>query len=701
MNLLFSISSDISLWFLLLIIPAAIYIVYLFYRNDTSLSEMPPLLKKTAKVLRMLILIFIAILILSPFIRWYKTEIKKPLIVIAIDQSQSISIHQNFHTQRKQIHNFIQSISQIFPEKFNIKILSFGTLVRPFDTLQFIDKRTNISEIIQYVQSQYEFDNLSALILFSDGNFNSGINPLYLSKPISFPIYSILLGDTTIKKDIYIDKILYNPNQFAGINIKIQVQVKAFLLAGNQASIKLLKNKEIIEQKQLNITSSNYFSTITFTDYAEKSGTYTYEVQIDTLPGELLRDNNKKTAIVHVSNQKQNIAIVTTFPHPDVGALFTALETNPAWKIQILNPEKALDSIDIWNAIILYQLPTFQHNASQLFKKISEKQIPVLNIIGSQTQLNLLSTWFPYTLISQSKSGQFEDAFVHWDNTDNILNITQDIKETFEQFPPLLVPFGDYKIPENSQIVLFQKIKQIKTTKPIVVTSEWQSGNKCILLYGEGIFRWRMSEYYLKQQHTYFTTFFNKLMLYLISKQRKERFIVLHKPIYNEGENILIEAELYNKMYEPISDAEISFSIRSKERSDQYSFYFEKNRPFYILNIRSLPSGEYVWMAQTKYGGEQFSRKGTFLIQPHNVELQDYVSNHNLLKQLSLRTNGKVIPIDSLQFLPLIIEQNPTIVPVSDVEETFTSLINLNWLLLPLVILLAIEWFLRRFFGSI
>ena len=595
----------------------------------------------------------------------------------------------------------MQNVPSTLSNVFNVRILSFGKEVRNFDSLHFADNQTNISEVINYTQHQFEFDNLAAMLIISDGNFNTGHNPLYMPQPITFPIYTTPLGDTTTRKDLYIDKIVYNSNQYTGINIKLQAQIKAFLLAGNRCTIKLYKDKKLIDQKTLQINSQNFFQTVTFTDFAEKPGTYTYQFVVDSLAGEFLYENNKKTAVVHVSSQKQHIAIVSSFPHPDVGTLYTLLETNPAFEVVLTTPEKALDSIDQWHAIILYQLPNNQSNSTALLKKIGEKQKPVLLVLGSQTVLSSLNSWFTTPLIVQTKAGQFEDAYIHWDNTENILNVSQDLKETFELYPPLLVPFGEYKIPENSVIVAAQKIKQIKTSKPLIFVTEWQQGNKCMVICGEGFFRWRMSEYLQKQQHTFVTTFFNKMMLYLLSTQKKERFIVHHKPVFNEGENILFEAELYNKIYEPIADAEIQLQIESVERNENYNFYFDKNQPFYALSIRSLPAGEYKWIAQTRYNSELFKQKGAFIIQPYNAELQDYISNHALLKQLSLRTGGELIPIDSLNHLDKYLSKHDNMVPISNTEESYTSIINIKWILFLIILLISAEWFLRRFYGSL
>lgn len=700
MNLLLKIISEVSLWYFLLIIPIVVYLVLYFYKNDISLGEMPIWAKKISKTLRTLAIILSLLLLLSPLFQWFVTEVKKPVVVIAVDNSQSVSISNLFPQQKIEIEAFISDIKKKYSEYFNLQFYSFGSNVQPLDSLMFNDNRTNISAIIQHVQNEYEFENLGALILISDGNYNTGQNPLYLNQALPFPIYTVPLGDTTTQADVYIEKLLYNPHQFLGNNIRIQANIKANLLSGKKTQVKLYRNNDLIDKIPLNITSNQFYSTVSFTIFEEKTGIYKYTIAIDSTANEFLYQNNEKTAVIHISDQKQNIAIVSSFPHPDVGVLLSSLETNPSFNVYISQPEKIIDSLHKLHAIILYQIPNLKTNSSLLLKSISEKQIPTLFILGTQSDFNSFNQLFYSQVIIQPKASQFEYAYMNLNLPDNLFNLSNDLKETFELFPPLYAPFGTYKLPENSEIIAYQRIKQIETTIPLVAFSEWQQNNKCGIIFGEGIFRWRMSEYFHKQQHTYLNTFLNKMMLYLLSKQKRERFIVRHKTIYNDGEVITLDAELYNKIYEPISDANIVLQLESKSK-DIYQFTFEKNQPFYSLNIRSLPEGEYKWKAIAQLQNEKLVKQGVLVVKENNLELQEYHANINLLKQLAIRTNGKFVQLDSLNILPELLTNNPNIVSTSYSTEKFLALIDIHLVLILIVILISIEWFLRKFFGSL
>ncbi len=80
-----------------------IYVVYRFYKNDSHLAEMPKSVKKISQWLRNLTLIMLIILLLSPIIKRTATHIKKPLIAIAIDCSESMKLSQNFKSDSTKI----------------------------------------------------------------------------------------------------------------------------------------------------------------------------------------------------------------------------------------------------------------------------------------------------------------------------------------------------------------------------------------------------------------------------------------------------------------------------------------------------------------------------------------------------------------------------------------------------------------------
>lgn len=687
------------MWFLLIAIPAVAILVWYWYKNERSLSEMPKTALITAKILRTLSILLVLLLIFSPVFKWYKSQIKKPVIAIAVDQSQSVKYAKQFPKQENYIKQLIDRIKDNPSEEFDYKLIAFGESPRPFDSLAYHDKVTNISDVFDYIQNQYKFENLGAIILLSDGIYTHGQNPLYSPSAGICPVYSTILGDTNVTCDIFIEQVLYNPHAFTGNNIRIQAKVKANKMAGKKTKIALLENDKVIQSFDLNINKNEYFQTFGFIIASEKEGIHKYHVKINPVENESNLNNNVAYAVIHVSSEKQKIIIASAFPHPDIGALKTALESNPSLEISLLSPEKAADSLSAANAVILYQLPGKQNNASLLIKNILAKKIPTLFILGGQSNLNQLNALMPNPIVL-SKANQFDDAYLNLNKSENLFNLGAENEEIIESYPPLMVAFGDYKLNANAEVVAYQKIKQIQTSKPLIAFDSWQDNQKFGIIFGEGLYRWRLAEYAQKQESQAFNELMNKLVIYLLANQKKERFKVKKQAIFNEYDNISFEAEVYNKSYEPIDNAEVKLSLTSQKK-ETYHFVFDKNNPFYSLNAGKIPAGEYQWNATATINNEKLTKSGLIVVREENIESSNLLTNTDMMEQLAIRSNGKVLPPDSLSLIDQILKRNPNIISVSYTEEDFTSLIDVKWLLILIVVFIGTEWFLRRFYGSL
>ena len=63
------------------------------------------------------------------------------------------------------------------------------------------------------------------MILFSDGIYNTGVNPKY--KTPDFPVYTVALGDTVAYPDVYIRNVETDKFNFVNTIFPIKVEVGA------------------------------------------------------------------------------------------------------------------------------------------------------------------------------------------------------------------------------------------------------------------------------------------------------------------------------------------------------------------------------------------------------------------------------------------------------------------------------------------
>ena len=129
--------------------------------------------KKTTKIywflafLRFVSIFSIVLLLINPKFDKLSFYDEKPNLIVAIDNSESISyLNQVENTTR-----LIETIKQNEPlnENFNLKFYTFGKSVNPNDSLSFNEKQSNIAQVFDRLSEVYN-NSISPTLLITDGN---------------------------------------------------------------------------------------------------------------------------------------------------------------------------------------------------------------------------------------------------------------------------------------------------------------------------------------------------------------------------------------------------------------------------------------------------------------------------------------------------------------------------------------------------
>ena len=208
-------------WYILFCAILGIVVALLLYYKDQTFKEHPVWLKWLMGIVRFFSVTFLAILLLSPFLRSIFTESKQPIVIVAQDVSESIKSEMS----DEEMENYKQQVSQLsadLADNYELKSYEFGSDIREGNNFDFSDKTTNLSAFIEEVQDIYSNQNLGAIILASDGIYNEGSNPIYTNTKINAPIYTVALGDTTPKTDVILKRVFHN--KIAYLEDKFTVQ---------------------------------------------------------------------------------------------------------------------------------------------------------------------------------------------------------------------------------------------------------------------------------------------------------------------------------------------------------------------------------------------------------------------------------------------------------------------------------------------
>ena len=686
------------IWFILFcLLLGALYAAVLYFKTTAfeDDSAMGKYLKPIMTALRFLSVSLLSFLLLSPLIKSRFIDKIPPKVVLAHDNSSSLLL--SFKKLDSTIYlNSFAALQNAFEAKFATDFYSFSDKLYQNDTLNFKGKRTNLSNALQEINNNYFNQNIGAVIIATDGIFNEGINPIYTD--FSFPIYAIALGDTVQQKDLKVSYVGANKIAYLGDKVEVNVDLEAYNLQGKNFDIKVSNKGNNVFSKSFTLAKEYEEQKVNFTIDANSLGIQKYTVKLSELEGEITYENNSLDFYIDVIDSRQKILILANAPHPDIAALKQSISLNKNLDLDIQYIKNYTANLSKYNLIILHQLPSEKNKATQVFADIKKEKIPFLMVAGSQTDFAAFNT--AQDIVNVKPSGQnTNDVLVFLDANFNSFTLDEATRSKMEEFPPLVVPFANFKTAANGKIFLKQKIGNVTTDYPVLVFQE-SFGVKSAVFIGEGLWRWRLHDYLENESHEAFDEIFSKTINYLALKSDKRKFRVnTPKNTFFETEEVVLEAELYNESYELINTPEVILNLKN-EKGEDFPLSFSRTNNAYQLKTNNLPVGDYTYSAKTNYDGKSYIADGLFSIQALQLEALQTRANHQLLFQLAEKTGGKVFYPNQIEELQNFILNKEDIRPT--LFETFKtrSIINLKWIFFLILGLLSVEWFMRKYNGG-
>ncbi|WP_456437766.1 VWA domain-containing protein [Psychroserpens sp.] len=649
--------------------------------------------KKTTKIywflafLRFASIFSILLLLINPKFDTVSFYDEKPNLIVAVDNSESIS----YLNQSQNTTDLIQIIKQNeqLKENFNLKFYSFGKSVNPSDSLSFNEKQSNIAEVFDRLSEVYN-NSVSPTLLITDGNQTYGYDYEFMTNRYKQAIFPVILGDTITYTDIKIQQL--NVNRYAYLKNKFPIEIIA-TYNGNSAvnsQLRIQSGNTTVFSQPISFSKTQTSQIVNLNLPANRVGVSSYKAEIIPLDNEKNTVNNVKNFAVEVIDQKTNVAIVSDIIHPDLGALKKSIESNEQRKAVILNSMEFLKQSEEFQLVITYQ-PT--NNFRSLFKEIDRLKLNKLVITGTKTNWSLLNQLQKnYSQQVTNQTERFQPAL----NQNYSTFIIDDLN--FDAFPPLQSEFGETTFTVPFETLLFKTVNDTQLEEPLLSTFEINDKREALLL-GEGIWRWRAQSYLDEKSFNTFDNFIGKLVQYLSSKQRRSRLNVNYESFYNGNDNVKITAQYFNKNYEFDANANINILLKNKVNDNIITYPFVIKNTNYQVDLKGLEAGEYSFTVKTSNGN--IAKSGELKILDYNVEQQFLNANVTKLERLATYSDGKSYFIDNTNTIINDLISDSRFATVQKSSKKVVPLIDWKYLLALIALSLAMEWFIRKYNGLI
>ena len=692
---MFNLSTEYSIWFLPLCLAlAAVISWFLYFKNPLNIEN--KWIKRSLNALRFLSVFVLLFLLLGIIFKNINKQIKKPIVIIAADNSESIITNKYGNEYKANLQNKLNELANKLKDDYDVKKINFGSIIQNDSALNFKQKQTNFDAVLNEIENNYSNQNLGAVIFATDGIFTKGNGPIDLAKKLKVPFYTIALGDSNQQRDALIKNIRYNQIVFAGNEFETEIDVAAFDFLNQQSEIQISKNGQVYFSEKFTLNETSFFKTFKVKLPANNEGSQHFIVKITKQKNEISYVNNQYDFFVDVKKSKQKILIVGLSPHPDLSAIKQAINQNLNYESNIvLFNDVTNDLIKKYDVVIAHQLPGNRSEALPIVKYIIESKTPCFFVLTNRTgfsQLNQLQNSLQFTAPQISSTS----ATAGFNSLNNAIFFDETSAKQITEFPPLQIAYGKYSLNAQSQIVLKQQIGYILTDEPLLSID---NANNLAFLTGEGFWKWRLFDFEKNNQQQITNDFIAKIIQSIALKADKSLFKVKpSKQKFDEGENIIFNAQIFNQSFEAQNNDDIDLIIKNAQ-GKQFNYNFSKTEKAYTANLGQLPIGNYTYIA--KATNQKENKTGNFIVQALQAELTQTRADFQLLNTLSVETNGKFYNYTDLNKISDNIIANENIQAISYKNTKLDEFINNKWIFFLILLLFSTEWFIRKWNGSI
>lgn len=702
-----------SIWLLLLFLLLSMLIAAWMYQRVMLSTP----LKFGLMSLRTLALFFTLSLFLEPMLQFFSVETRKPKLALIIDDSESMTIRDNGLRRDSLLQQLLSQSQNTLASLVDVHSYSFGEALRERALIDFSfkEKYTNHAGAIATLNRIGGRENFNAALMLSDGVFNAGELPEYEAERSPIPIFTVLIGDSTSRKDIVLRRI-YAPEQ-AIVNTKISVSavVAQQGFEGKRVEALLKDGANVLARKQLELTLSE--QSLAFEFVPKAVGEAKYTISISSLQDEFSAKNNEQSFFVRVLKNKKKVLVIAGLADPEISsirqtlnraenldAVFFTQKTPSEFFEGALNLATHQDA----DVCLLVGFPSASINESiseRIFEFLNANKIPVFSLVGLQSSGVKMKQYEPILAVTLARTSPADvldnNAFVsptpQGQNFVAFKPVATLLQTAFQTAPP--ISYLDFNFqPKPTSQILWKLSVSGRATERLAFVIAQSSGKKYATLCTPQFWRFALSPEESVRK-VYAQTLLG-IIEWLSAKEDSKRFQVsTSRKLYDEGETIFFIATLQDELLNPVSTAEIALRVQNKQTRATYNATFERavEAGVYQAKFEGFETGDYTFSAEAKDGASVLgAASGIFSVSETSTEFRNTASLPETMQGIAERSGGKFYTRQTFSRFLDDIKQEPSFQPVGVDRTSTIEFANLWSFLLVIILCLSAEWLLRK-----
>ncbi len=696
----FSIRSEYGIIYAIAAVVVAAIVAYYYYRRSAATGK----LKWVLSALRFLSLFFILLLFMSPVLSFLGKSEKKPLNIILIDDSRSMST-ANEDRKREQIiasgknsgnNRFFSFSDGLIKEINEEEALNINS-----DTTENKINKTNLTKALRELKENLPGENISSVTIISDGILNDGGNPVQSGIAIGAPVNFFLTGDTAGTKDVSISKVFYNKTSFIESSVPISAEVKTNGISG-MVRVKLFEDGRLADTRELSVEQNRNVYNVDFTVSSPEQKTALYRIEADSIEGEVTLKNNFREFFVKFIDNRFRLLVLAGAPSADLAFVKEQMKRIRNFDAEFRTQkaqgefyEGALPDISEFDAVILFGYPTSISDdriITEVNNAVEKTNMPLIFFTARNTdfsKLKDLADKLPFSVQSQSSQNEEETSLSIVAGTNAEFFRDQKFASAINGLPNIFKNSTVFSAKPNAQTLIVTG----RGNNPALIVSRSTDRNSAAFL-AYGIYKWRLGENAAAAEEVLGYLLANIISSVAKKDEGRKFSVETTSPVYSKSEDVIFDGTITG--FDIKGGEQIKVNINGPSFQTSYDMTKRSSKDFQLL--AGMPAeGVYSYEASLISEGRQVETvTGKFLVGENNFEYLQTAPDPLLLNELASATGGKKLNGLSDEEIKNVYEESGR----SSANEVVSSRsfdLNINPYYLGLIILLlSVEWFLRK-----
>jgi uncharacterized membrane protein len=635
-----------------------------------------------------------------------------------------------------------QPLIQKLSRDYDLRVIRFGASLEPIapDSLARLRAQDPGTRLIELLQSAARDEAAkSGIIVFSDGIANGEVRS-FDGATVAAPVFAVGVGETEGFTDLRIAKLGAPEFAFRGREFKIDLTVQAFGMKGRTVPLYFNRGKNLIASRSIAIDADPFEQNVTLSFTPKELGTHAFSVSLPAQAGEQITQNNQKEFKVEVRRDKIRVLTLSGSPSWNYRFLRMALKQDPLIElVSFVFLRTPTDTVDVpENQLSLIPFPIddifleelknfdvvifddFSHRA--YFNPVYLERVRDfvrdgggLAMLGGSRAFDnggyadsALREVLPVELDGKGgfqSRGEVHAALTAAGKAHPITRLLPDPKgneETWSKMPALT---GINQVRSvRGETLLTASANGAQAGAPLLAIGRYGKG-RTLALMSDDAWRWNFIAVGNKETPQNHLKLVRQAVRWLAQEPAFEQVQLYPIPTSQPGEKVAIKLKVLNDDFTPTRQASVQLRVFSPEGEPTLvSTGPDGDEGEYSGEYTPTKEGIYRVEAQASAGGKSLGGdKASFTAAFSYGETDDGLPRLDLMKKIAESSKGEYIPINDWneKTFDKIAARLEQIAPSEIVEQRQIRLWSNLWPFGIILVLLSVEWWIRRKWGLI